>query len=86
MFPCRHVAEKACHADQEFLEEEFHFLRILLQVTDVIRDPADLVNVHAPFDPAVDGAFLVERKVVAGLGPKQDENFLQCALILLLQG
>ena len=86
MLPCRRVAEKAGHADQKFLEEEFHLLGILLQIADIGGDPVDLVNAHAPLDPAVDGVLLVQGEVVAGLGPQQDEDFLQGALVLLLQG
>jgi hypothetical protein len=37
----------------------------------------DLMHGHAPLDATVDGARLVLRKVVAGLGAQQDEDFLQ---------
>ncbi len=85
LFPCRRVAEKAGHPDQKFLEEQFHLLGILLQIADIGGDPVDLVNAHAPLDPAVHGVLLVQREVLAGLGPQQDEDFLQGALVLLLQ-
>ena len=59
---------------------------ILLQIADVSSDLGDLVNTHAPLDPAVDGVLLVERKVVAGLGAQQDDDFFQGALRLVFPG
>ena len=44
------------------------------------------MEAHAPLDPAVDGALLVQGKVVAGLRPQQDDDLLQGALGLVLQG
>ena len=86
LLPRRRVAEKAGHADQKLLEQELRFLGVLPQIPDVGRDPVNLVEAHAPLDPAVNGAFLVQGKVMAGLCPQQDEDLLQGALGLVLQG
>ena len=83
LLPCRLVAEKAGHADQKLLEEEFQLLGILPQIADIRSDPVDLVDPHAPLDPPVQGILLVHREVVAGARPKQDEYFLQGALVLI---
>jgi len=85
LFPCLRVAEKAGHADQQFLEEEHHLLGIFLQIADVSSNPVDLVDGHAPLYPAVDRILLVQGEILTGLGPQQDEDFLQGALVLLLQ-
>ncbi len=84
MFPGRLVAEKAGHANQEFLKEKLHFLGILLQIANVICDPVDLMNTHAPFDPAVNGVFFVQGEIVARLRPKQDKDFFQGALVIFV--
>ena len=84
-FPRRRIAEKARHADQEFLEEEFQLLGVSLEKPHVLGDPLDLVDAHAPLDPAVDGALLVEGKVVARVRPQEDDDLFQGALGLALQ-
>ena len=86
LLPGRRVAEEARHPDQQLLEEQIQLLRILLQVADVSRDLVDLVDAHAPLDPAVEGVLLVEGKVVAGLGAQQDDDLFQGALRLVFQG
>ena len=65
VFPRRGIAKEARHADQEFLEEEFELLRICLEKPHILGDPLDLVDAHAPLDPAIDGALLVQGKIVA---------------------
>ena len=84
--PGRRVAEKAGHADQQFLEQQIPFLGILLQVADVMGDPVDLVQAHAPLDAPVQGVLLVQGKVVAGMRPQQDHDLVQPALVLVVQG
>ncbi len=86
LLPRRRIAEKAGHADEQLLEQELRLLGVLLEKPDVGRDPVDLVEAHAPLDPAVDGALLVQGEVLAGLRPQEDEDLLQGALGFLLQG
>ena len=71
------VAEEIGDADQQVAKERLHLGRGLLQIADVLVQPFDLVDGHAPLDAAVDGALLVLGKVVAGLGAQQDEDLLQ---------
>ena len=59
---------------KQIAKEGLHFGRGLLQVADVLTQPFDLVDGHAPLDAAADGVLLVLRKVVAGLGAQQDED------------
>ena len=80
------VAEKIRHANQKITKQRFHLGRRLLQVFHVAVDPLDLVHRHAPFDAAVNGAGLVLRKVVAGLGAHQHENLFQRIFGLRLGG
>jgi hypothetical protein len=54
--------KKARHADQQLLEEQIQFLRVFLQVTDIIGNLANLVDAHAALDPAVESVFLVNEK------------------------
>ena len=86
VFPRLRVAEEARHADQELLEQQFQLLGILLQEPDIAGNPVDLVDAHAPLDPAVDGGLLVQGKVVARLRPQQDDDLFQGALGFVFQG
>ena len=60
LFPASGIAEETRHADQQFFEQQIQFLRIFLQVTDIVADLVDLMDAHAAFDPAVESVFLVE--------------------------
>ena len=70
------VAEEIGDADQQIAKEGLHFGRGLLQVANVLIQPFDLVDGHAPLDAAVDRALLVLRKIMAGLGTQQDKDLL----------
>jgi hypothetical protein len=48
---------------------------------DVGGDPGNLVDAHAPLDPAIDGLLFVEGKVVARLRPQQDHDLLEAAVV-----
>src|ERR1019366_8569839 len=74
------IAEETGYTDQQVTKQRLHLGWRLLQIPDVVVDHVDLVNGHAPFDAAVDRAWLVLGKVVAGLGAQQDEDLLQRAL------
>jgi hypothetical protein len=76
---CLGVAKKIGDADQQVAKERGRLDRHFLQVARVLGQPFDLVDRHAAFDSAEDGALLVLRKIVAGLGPEQDENSPQRA-------
>ena len=71
------VAEEAGDADQQVAKERLHIRRGLLQIADIVVQPLDLVDGHAPLDAAGDGALLVLRKVVTGVGAQQQEDLLQ---------
>ena len=74
------VAEEIGHADQQVAKQRLHLGRCLLQIPDVVAQRVELVDRHAPLDPAVDRARLVLGKIMAGLGAQQDEDLFQRAL------
>ena len=84
--PSRRVAEEARHPDQQLLEEQLQFLGILLQIPDISRDLVDLMDAHAPLDPAIDGDVLVEGKVMAGVLAQQDQDLFEGAAGFIRQG
>ncbi len=61
------VAEELGHPDQQFLEQQFHFLRIVVQVVDILLHAAELAQLHAALDAAQDGIELVVGKIGAHL-------------------
>ena len=71
------IAEEVGHADQQLLVEQLDFLRVLLEETNIARQAVELMDAHPPFDAAADRVGLVAGKVVAGVGPQQDEHLLQ---------
>ena len=71
------VAEKPGDPDQQVAKEPFHFYRCLLHEFHIALQGLDLVDGHAPFDAAVDGAGFVLGEIVTGLGAQQDEDLLQ---------
>ncbi len=83
MLPDGRIAEEAGDADEQFLVEKVRFLRILPEITHVIGDLGDLMKTHAPFNPAGDGAFLVEGKIVAGLRTQENHHLFEGALVPL---
>ncbi len=85
LFPGRRVAEEPGHSDQELLEEDFRFLGVLLQITHITGNPADLVNTHPPLNATVDSVLLVQGEIVSALGAQQNQDLFQSALILLFQ-
>ena len=68
------VAEEAGHADQELPEEQVTLGRVLLQKPDIVHDPVELVDGHAPVDPPVDHGLLVQGEVVVRAVPQQDDD------------
>ena len=81
MFPKRlerfRVAEKAGDADQQFPKKRVRLQRSFPQIADILLEPVDLGDGHAPFDAALDGVPFVQRKIVARLGAQQNEDLLQ---------
>ena len=74
---CLRVAEEAGDADQKVAKEGLHIGWVLLQVSDILFQPLDLVHRHAPFDAPDDGALFVLRKIVTGLSAQQQEDLFQ---------
>ena len=60
------VAKEAGDVDQQFLEQQLHFRRVPGEEARIYRHAVDAVLRHAPLDAAAQGAFLVQRKIVAG--------------------
>jgi hypothetical protein len=61
------VAEEARDADQELSKRSFCLAWRGLKVPNVRAERLDLLNRHAPLDPAADGVPLVVGKVMPGL-------------------
>ena len=76
----KRVAEKVCDADQQIAKECLHLLWSLLKIFDVAVQPFYLVDSHAPLDTTLNGTWLVERKIMTGLGTQDNKYFLQFAL------
>ncbi len=85
VLPCLGIAEEARDADRRLLEQELDLAGVFPEVAHVVRQLVDLVQAHPPLDASVDGAHLVEREVVAGVRPEQDEDLLEGAQLLVLE-
>ena len=80
------VAKKTGHADEQVAKKGFHLRRGLLEIPDVSVHHLDLVDGHAPFDAAVDGAGFVLGEIVTRLGAQEDEDFFHGRLGLGWRG
>ena len=67
------VAKKVGNANQQVAKQGINLGRCFLQVLDIRLQVANLVYCHAP----ANGAGLVLRKVVPGLGAQQRKNLVQ---------
>ncbi len=68
------IAEEGGDADQQILEQQLGLFRAAPQAPQVILMAADVVEAHAPFDPADQRALLVEAEVVAGARPQKTDD------------
>gem|GEM_PF-2189069 len=71
------IAEKAGHSDQQFLQQQVHFLRVALQMPSIVGHVVELVHMHAPFYAAPHRIGLVEGKVTARLRTQDEVDFSQ---------
>ena len=76
------VAEKARHTDKQFLEEQIDLLWVIPEIPLIIGQLFNLMEAHAPFDPADYGVLFVKRKVVPCSGPNEQEYLLKGARVL----
>ena len=81
LVPSLRIPEEASDTDQELFEQQLRLLWILAQIADVVGDIVQLVQAHPTLDAAVDGALLVQRKVVPGLRSQQDQDLGQRVLV-----
>ena len=81
LLPDLGVAEEAGDADQQLLEQEVGFLRVVAQVAHEVADVGELVQPHAALDAAVERALLVVREVMAGACAQQHQHLRQPALV-----
>ena len=70
---CLRVAEEAGDIDQQLLEQQMDFRRMLLEIARIDFQILDVVLRHAPLDAAAYGAFLVQREIVSGAGTQQHQ-------------
>jgi len=75
--PDLRVPEECGHANQHFRKQHIQLLRVALQVQHVVGHAGQLVYVHAPLDPAQQGAGFVERKIVLQVLVQQVDDGLQ---------
>src|SRR4029078_5714458 len=68
------VAGKPGDADQQFAKERIHLSRTLLQIAHVLVQLGDLLDGHAPRNPAGNRVLLVLSKVMPSLGAEQDTD------------
>jgi hypothetical protein len=80
------IAEKTGDADQQIAEQLVEFVGALLQIADIVALPVDLMQRHAPFGAADQGALLVLREVMAGAVAQQDADLAQRVLGLGVAG
>ena len=85
LLPGGPVAKETRHPDQQLLEQQIQLLRVFLQVTDIGRNLVYLVDTHAALDPPIEGIFLVQRKIMAGVGSQQNDGLFQGAPRLVFQ-
>ena len=71
------VAKKVGNANQQVAKQGINLGRCFLQVLDIRLQVANLVYCHAPLDAPANGAGLVLRKDVPGLGAQQRKNLVQ---------
>ena len=83
LFPDGRFAKKMRDPDQQFLEQQVQLLRVLLQIADIRRHFAELMNPHAPLDATIESAPLVEGKIVPTAGAEQHDHFFQDAVRLV---
>ena len=82
--PLVRVAKEAGHSDEKLFEEQVNLSGVLLQKSNVMGDPGDLVNSHPPFNSAVESALLVLKEIVPRMRPEQDYDLLQPAVGLVV--
>ena len=70
------IAEEVRHADQQLFEEDVRLVGILVEELHILRELLELMEVHPPLDPPVDGTGFIGGKVVPGPVAKQDEDLL----------
>jgi len=51
----------------EFLEKDVQLVRGFLEITDIIGNFINLVDIHSPFNTPVDGIFFIKGEIVTGL-------------------
>ena len=76
------VAKKRGHANQQFLEEQIGFGRVVTQPISVGGMRHTLMQRHAALNTARHGALLVAREIMAGAGVQQLQNRLQGTLLV----
>ena len=70
------VPEEARHADEKLFEQDLYLLRLLLDVLCIGGRIGDLVNAHAPLDPAQDRGLFVVGKIMARPRAQSREDLL----------
>ena len=75
------IPEEVGHTDQDLVEQQVHFLRILSQQAGIFAQPAQSVNGNTALDAAIQGAGAILRKVMPGLLMQQRNNGFEGTLV-----
>ena len=67
------------------MEKDVGLLGILPQIANVVGNPAQFLQVHAPLDAAVEGALFVKREIVPRPSAQDHDHLLQAAGALVPQ-
>ena len=78
---CVWIAEETGYIDEKIVIESGRFLGFALQESAVILELLDLLQCHAPLDPARNRGRFVSRKIDPGPPPQQAKDQIQIAFI-----
>ena len=73
------IAEEVGDVDQQFLEQRLDFSGVVLEKARIDGQIVNGVLRHAPLDATADGAFLVEREIVAGGAAQLQQDLVDAA-------
>ena len=80
LFPYRRVAKEIGDPDQQFLEQQVELLRVVAQVTDILRNAFFLMQRAPALDSPVQRIAFVEREIGSAAIAQQNHHLVERAL------